>query len=80
MLLRHPWALGIMESRSTPGPATLRHHDAGLVGHLLVSAALRRQESRGGHTRLDFPETSPIAEHVHTLADEPVGANPGGTA
>ncbi|HQY98722.1 MAG TPA: L-aspartate oxidase [Propionicimonas sp.] len=60
--------------------APLRHHDAGLVGHLLVSAALRRQESRGGHTRLDFPETSPIAEHVHTLADEPVGANPGGTA
>lgn len=27
-LLRHPWAIGIMESRSTPGPATLRHHDA----------------------------------------------------
>ena len=27
-LLRHPWAIGIMESRSSPGPATLRHHDA----------------------------------------------------
>jgi AcrR family transcriptional regulator len=27
-LLRHPWATGLMESRSTPGPATLRHHDA----------------------------------------------------
>jgi AcrR family transcriptional regulator len=27
-LLRHPWAAGLMESRSTPGPATLRHHDA----------------------------------------------------
>lgn len=27
-LLRHPWAIGIMESRSRPGPATLRHHDA----------------------------------------------------
>jgi AcrR family transcriptional regulator len=26
-LLRHPWATGLMESRSTPGPATLRHHD-----------------------------------------------------
>src|ERR1039457_3625465 len=24
----HPWAIGLMESRSTPGPATLRHHDA----------------------------------------------------
>lgn len=27
-LLRHPWAISIMESRSSPGPATLRHHDA----------------------------------------------------
>ncbi|MBO3749493.1 TetR/AcrR family transcriptional regulator C-terminal domain-containing protein [Streptosporangiaceae bacterium NEAU-GS5] len=27
-LSRHPWAIGRMESRSTPGPATLRHHDA----------------------------------------------------
>ena len=27
-LLRHPWAAGLMESRSAPGPATLRHHDA----------------------------------------------------
>jgi AcrR family transcriptional regulator len=27
-LRRHPWAVGMMESRLTPGPATLRHHDA----------------------------------------------------
>jgi AcrR family transcriptional regulator len=27
-LRRHPWATGLMESRSTPGPANLRHHDA----------------------------------------------------
>jgi AcrR family transcriptional regulator len=27
-LRRHPWAIGLMESRTTPGPATLRHHDA----------------------------------------------------
>jgi AcrR family transcriptional regulator len=27
-LCRHPWATGLMESRSIPGPATLRHHDA----------------------------------------------------
>jgi AcrR family transcriptional regulator len=26
-LRRHPWAIGLMESRTTPGPATLRHHD-----------------------------------------------------
>jgi AcrR family transcriptional regulator len=26
-LSRHRWAIGLMESRSSPGPATLRHHD-----------------------------------------------------
>jgi AcrR family transcriptional regulator len=28
VLSRHPWAIGLMESRTSPGPATLRHHDA----------------------------------------------------
>ena len=28
VLNRHPWAPPLMESRTTPGPATLRHHDA----------------------------------------------------
>ena len=28
VLLGHPWALRVMESRSAPGPATLEHHDA----------------------------------------------------
>jgi AcrR family transcriptional regulator len=27
-LLRHPWAVALMDSRGRPGPATLRHHDA----------------------------------------------------
>jgi len=27
-LMRHPWAIAIMNSRTAPGPATLRHHDA----------------------------------------------------
>ena len=43
-LLRHRWAVGLMESRATPGPATLRHHDAVLgtlrdAGFTLVMAA-----------------------------------------
>jgi AcrR family transcriptional regulator len=29
----HPWAIGLMESRPTPGPATLRHHDV-IIGTL----------------------------------------------
>ncbi len=28
VLRRHRWAIGLLESRVTPGPATLRHHDA----------------------------------------------------
>jgi AcrR family transcriptional regulator len=32
-LTRHPWATPLMQSRSTPGPATLRHHDT-VIGTL----------------------------------------------
>ena len=28
VLRRHSWAIGLLESRTSPGPATLRHHDA----------------------------------------------------
>lgn len=31
VLRRHRWAIGRMESRRSPGPATLRHHDAVLA-------------------------------------------------
>jgi AcrR family transcriptional regulator len=32
-LSRHPWATPLMQSRTTPGPATLRHHDT-VIGTL----------------------------------------------
>lgn len=35
VLARHPWAPPLMETRTNPGPATLKHHDA-------VLACLRR--------------------------------------
>ncbi len=38
-LNRHRWAVGLMESRTTPGPASLRLHDA-------VLGCLRKQASR----------------------------------
>ena len=30
---RHPWAINLMSTRTSPGPATLRHHDA-VIGSL----------------------------------------------
>ncbi|MFI1013821.1 TetR/AcrR family transcriptional regulator [Streptomyces sp. NPDC020965] len=33
VLRRHAWAVGLMDSRTRPGPATLRHHDA-VIGAL----------------------------------------------
>jgi hypothetical protein len=30
-LKRHPWAVGLLETRTSPGPATLRHHEATLA-------------------------------------------------
>jgi len=35
-LVRHRWAIGLMESRLHPGPANLRHHDA-VLGNLRAS-------------------------------------------
>jgi AcrR family transcriptional regulator len=35
VLARHPWAIGLMDSRTSPGPANLRHHEA-------VTACLRK--------------------------------------
>lgn len=35
VLSRHPWAIGLMESRTTPGPANLRYREA-------VTSCLRR--------------------------------------
>ena len=42
VLARHPWAVGLMESRSQPGPVTLRHRDAvlGILRNAGFSSAM----------------------------------------
>jgi len=40
VLRRHRWAIGLLESRTAPGPATLRHHDA-VLGTLLAAGFSR---------------------------------------
>jgi AcrR family transcriptional regulator len=51
VLLRHQWALGLMESRRKPGPANLRHHDA-VIGSLR-SAGLDMPTIAHAYTLLD---------------------------
>ena len=38
-----------------------------VVCEAIIRSALNREESRGGHTRLDFPETADALENVNTL-------------
>jgi AcrR family transcriptional regulator len=40
VLARHRWAIGLLESRTAPGPATLRQHDA-MLGTLLAAGFSR---------------------------------------
>lgn len=76
VLLRHRWALPLMESRKTPGPANLAHHDAvlgclraGGFSILLTAHAYAVLDSYVYgfvHTELQLPfETS---EETHAVA------------
>jgi L-aspartate oxidase len=46
------------------GPASA-HSDLALVGYLIAKAALRREESRGGHFRADFPQRDDLNWRIH---------------
>ena len=47
---------------------TIAGRDAADLGLMMVMAALRRSESRGGHYRADYPDLDPTQEH-RTLID-----------
>ena len=47
---------------------TIAGRNAATLSLLMVMAALRRSESRGGHYRADYPEADPMQEH-RTLID-----------
>ena len=51
VLRRHPWAISLMESRSSPGPANLRHHDA--VSAALLDAGFSSVETTHAYNLLD---------------------------
>ncbi|MCV9994401.1 TetR/AcrR family transcriptional regulator [Paeniglutamicibacter sp. ZC-3] len=50
-LARHPWAIGLLESRTAPGQATLRHHDATLG--VLRGAGFSVQSAAHAYALLD---------------------------
>jgi AcrR family transcriptional regulator len=51
VLRAHPWAIGLMESRTSPGPATLRHHD--VVIETLLAAGFSRELTAHAYALLD---------------------------
>jgi L-aspartate oxidase len=57
-----------LDRMRTPSPATAdawRHYNLLTVGRLIARAALRREESRGGHYREDFPTRDDAHWKVH---------------
>jgi L-aspartate oxidase len=39
------------------------------VARLIAASCLAREESRGAHQRLDFPDTDPALDGRHTVVD-----------
>ena len=89
VLLRHRWAIGLMESRRNPGPANLGHHDA-MIGSLR-SAGFDMAMAAHAYSLLDsyiygfaltkmnlpFDDTSDIAEMAESMLEPfPVGEYP----
>ncbi len=51
VLRAHPWAIGLMESRTSPGPATLQQHDAVLA--TLRSGGLSQELTAHAYALID---------------------------
>jgi len=88
-LARHRWAIGLMESRTNPGPANLRHHDA-VIG-CLRAAGFDMAMAAHAYSALDayiygfaltkmnlpFESTTDIAEMAETMLEPfPLGEYP----
>jgi AcrR family transcriptional regulator len=84
VLRGHRWAVGLMESRSAPGPETLRHHDAvigclraagfsvALTAHAFALLDAHLYGFMVQETGLPFRDSS----EIHDLADQIMGGIP----
>ena len=64
VLARHPWAIGLMESRTTPGPANLRHREAVTASRTWSQRSRRKRTGRTG------PATRPTPHRTRALRPE----------
>ncbi len=73
LMTRHVGVLrdkaGLEQAVAELAPLAARD-DRALVGLMIATAALRREESRGAHTRMDFPATLAKAESRSLTLDE----------
>jgi L-aspartate oxidase len=64
-------AVEILERASMPAPPATaeawRHRNLVTVARLVARAALRREESRGGHFRADFPARDDARWKIHLV-------------
>ena len=60
-----------LESRDGPEAEAWQHHHFTTVAALVARAALRRDESRGGHYRADFPTRDDLHWAVHLAEQVP---------
>ncbi len=58
-------------SRSRPDRTQWRRFNLLTVARLIARAALRREESRGGHFREDFPARDDLHWKVHLIDQRP---------
>lgn len=72
VLARHPWATPLMESRTTPGPATLRQHDA-VIG-TLRRAGLSIRMTGHAYSLLDSYVYGFVLQHTSLPFDIPATA------
>lgn len=67
VLRRHPWAVGLMESRTHPGPATLAHHDA-VLGNLFEAGFSPTEATRAYNIVDSYVYGFALQEHTLPVA------------